>query len=702
MKICSEIRNFYLRHSYRRLIDLRKHSSKPLVIQRAEKMQRKNLLQLKKKSVRETTSGQSRKFDLQKRQRISNKNEIYLLANKSSPQKISRFKMVMGAIVLVFFLNLIGILGSGKQTFEKTVESAFAGIGDLLIAVENFTNGDFIASQNQFSHAVKILDKVEKDLMVLGGAGAILETQPENVQAGSRLVSAGKLLASSGEHLAEAANKISFALKTWNVRQQAVAANHSVESFSDQLNLPITKILKGLSEIENANAILKLVETNSLPTKLQKKVQEAKNELNYFLEIMRPITAALPEIPNLLGDKIPRRYLILFQNQDEIRPTGGFIGSVGILDLNDGFATKFEIRDVYSIDGQLTKHLDPPEGFGFITGNWGLRDSNYHPDFPTSAETASLIFETAGFGSVDGVIAINASLLEKIAAIVGGIKLERFEKKIAAEDLNLLLELVIESKTDGVENPKQILSEVWKVLSKELRKLSTQDLLEIIFYAMREKEVQFASENSDLMQIAKATGVANELQETENDYLFVVNTSLSGNKSDRFCENQITHISEISENGEVINELKILRKHDWGSAAEKKVDQLARDFGIQLPQELKEILGRGRNIDLIKVFVPFGSELTSVEGVPLERVETKKSAGKTYFMFSLTTQPKFSREVILKYRLPMKFEKEYSFLGEFQSGDRTRKIEKIVEKGGVEILSKEVILGKEITWQFGR
>ncbi|MBU1089850.1 DUF4012 domain-containing protein, partial [Patescibacteria group bacterium] len=451
--------------------------------------------------------------------------------------------------------------------------------------------------------------------------------------------------------------------------------------------------------LESAAALLNLVETDSLPVELQQKVAEANSGLNYFLEVAQPLAEALPQLPNFLGDKVPRRYLILFQNPDEIRPTGGFVGSVGILNLNDGFAEKFEIRDVYEIDGQLAEHLNPPEGFGFITGSWGLRDVNYHPDFPTSAEAAAVIFEEAGFGSVDGVAAVNSTFLTKLAAAAAnGVQLDRFSRKIEAEDLTLLLSLIIETKTDGAEKPKQILDEVWAALRQDLQKIPATELAGIALDSIMEKEIQFASTNPDLQKIARAVGVANELAETEGDYLFVVNTSLSGNKSDRFCSNEISHTTEISAEGDTIDTLKILRKHAWSEAEERRMENLAEDFGIRLPEELKEILGRGRNIDLVKVFVPLGSELISVEGLPKNRVETKNSTGKTYFMFSLTVQPKFSREVVLKYRLPIKFEEKYSFLGEFQSGDSEREVEKVVRKDGVEIFEEKIDLGTERTF----
>ncbi len=686
-----------MKHSHRKLIDLRKRASKPLVVQRAERMQR-NVLRLQKVSARKKVSLDSRQFDFGRRKKSVDENEIYLPAEKNLAQKSSRLKIVLAALAMVFLLNFVGVIGSGRQALEKTISTAFSGIGDLIVAAESFAAGDFGTSQNRFAKAVEVLREAEESLMVLGGAGAVLETQPENVQAGSRLVSAGKLLASGGEQFAEAANEINHAFRTWKVRQQAVATNYSVESFSAQLHSPILKILSGMSELENAAALLKIVEIDSLPQELQGKVGKAVSELNYFLDVSRPIVEALPQIPNLLGDKIPRRYLLLFQNPDEIRPTGGFIGNVGILDLNDGFVKKFEIRNVYEIDGQLTKHLNPPEGFGFITGNWGLRDANYHPDFPTSAEAASFLFEEAGFGSVDGVIAVNSSMLTKLASMVGGVKLDRFSEKIPAEDLTLLLSLVIETKVDGAEKPKQILNEVWETLRGELQKISPVDLAALVLNSIEEKEIQFASTNTDLQKIARAAGAANEIQETNGDYLFVVNTSLSGNKSDRFASNQISHVTEISTEGKVTNTLTILRKHEWSSGEEKRIERVAKDFGIYLPEEIKEIMGRGRNIDLMKVFVPLGSELISVEGIPRERVETKESAGKTYFLFSLTTQPKFSREVILKYQLPQTFTDNYSFLGEFQSGDNVREIEKSVKKADSKIFEGSLSLGGRTEW----
>ncbi len=170
---------------------------------------------------------------------------------------------------------------------------------------------------------------------------------------------------------------------------------------------------------------MNLVATDSLPAELGGKVVSAKNELNYFLEIVAPLVDTLPTLPDLLGDRVPRRYLICFKIRTSSARRADSSARSEFWISTTVFVRNFEIKNVYEIDGQLKKHFDPPEGFEFITGNWGVRDSNFSPDFPTSAAAAETLFEAAGFGSVDGVAAVNASFLETLVANFGGIKLER-------------------------------------------------------------------------------------------------------------------------------------------------------------------------------------------------------------------------------------------------------------------------------------
>lgn len=691
-----------MRPPRKKIADLRRHATRPLVIRRERKVrQYHNILKIERGVRRPPLRSRLlNRFEMRRQPTRVSETKLFLPRQKSTSRS-SRIPIIAGALLIVIALNFVGILGSGRSTVERVLTTAFSGLSYLTQARESFAAGDFGKSADSFTAAVTALQSAERDLLTLGGAGVVLSSQTDSVQAGSRLVTAGKLLASAGARFATSAQTVSAAAATWHARQQTVELGQPVDSFTDQLADPLRGIIAGLTELEDAATVLSLVDPDDLPTELRERVRNAKSQLALFLQTVRPLTENTKNVLELLGDRVPRRYLILFQNPDEIRPTGGFIGSVGILTLNDGFITDFQIRNVYEIDGQLARRQQPPEGFGFITNNWGLRDANYHPDFPTSAEAAARLFEEAGQGSVDGVLAITSNVLTRLVEATDGITLPRFGEKIQPAELNQLLSLVIETKMDGAAAPKQILGEVWDALRPQLAELSPTQLFEIALSAAAARDIQFWSNIPELAELATTLKLENSLTETAGDYLFVVNTSLSGNKSDRYTTNEITHETVLSVNGTAVNTLTITRRHNWNAESEAALDLLAARFGIDLTDDLKEILGRGRNVDLIKVFVPLGSEIISVTGIPMDRVTTQESVGKTYFSFALTVQPGAEREVQLVYHIPQKFSETYSLLAQQQAGDRVAEIQKTVRQSGQPIFVGSVPLNQLHEWQLG-
>jgi hypothetical protein len=142
-------------------------------------------------------------------------------------------------------------------------------------------------------------------------------------------------------------------------------------------------------------------------------------------------------ITNIVSTPGPKRYLFLFQNSSELRPTGGFIGSVGVLTLHDGEYVAFDIQDVYALDGQLKGHVDPPIPIRTILSqeHWYLRDSNWDPNFSESARRAAWFYEKETGVIVDGVIGISSTLLERILNITGPIQLIGINDTISKDTL---------------------------------------------------------------------------------------------------------------------------------------------------------------------------------------------------------------------------------------------------------------------------
>jgi hypothetical protein len=140
--------------------------------------------------------------------------------------------------------------------------------------------------------------------------------------------------------------------------------------------------------------------------------------------------------PNIAGFKEPKTYLVLLQNSNELRPTGGFIGSVAVVKFEDGTMSDFNIQDVYALDGQLKGHVDPPVPIRELLGqeHWYLRDSNWDPDFKESAARAAWFYEKESGNTVDGVIAINVPVVVDLLSATGPILLSDYNDRISAEN----------------------------------------------------------------------------------------------------------------------------------------------------------------------------------------------------------------------------------------------------------------------------
>ena len=144
-------------------------------------------------------------------------------------------------------------------------------------------------------------------------------------------------------------------------------------------------------------------------------VQAKKNEIPQIekkIEDVVPIIDILSNsvniLPNVLGFEKDMKYLILFQNNMELRPGGGFIGSFGILDVKKASVSDFKIYDVNSADGQLKGHIEPPYPIRryLPQPNFFLRDSNFDLDFTKNASAAANFLALETGLKVYGVISI--------------------------------------------------------------------------------------------------------------------------------------------------------------------------------------------------------------------------------------------------------------------------------------------------------
>ena len=145
-------------------------------------------------------------------------------------------------------------------------------------------------------------------------------------------------------------------------------------------------------------------------------------------------------LPALIGFDGEKRYLVLFQNNMELRPGGGFIGSFGILTMNNGQAKDFSIHDVYEADGQLKGHIEPPFPIRRYIPlvHLYLRDSNFNTDFAKGASTSAFLLNQETGQMVDGVIGVDISFVKNLLKETGPIFVSDYNETVTSDNLYML------------------------------------------------------------------------------------------------------------------------------------------------------------------------------------------------------------------------------------------------------------------------
>lgn len=160
-------------------------------------------------------------------------------------------------------------------------------------------------------------------------------------------------------------------------------------------------------------------------------------DFKQFKEYVYQLKIISSRLSYLLGGDKQMKYVVLFQNNMELRATGGFIGSFAILTFDNGRMVDLSVSDVYSADGQLKGFVAPPEPISLYLNepSWFLRDSNWDPNFKSSAQKAMWFLDKEIDVSLDGIIAIDLFFVKQVMLVIGNLVLTDFNKTITVDNL---------------------------------------------------------------------------------------------------------------------------------------------------------------------------------------------------------------------------------------------------------------------------
>ncbi|MEN8253635.1 MAG: DUF4012 domain-containing protein [Patescibacteria group bacterium] len=638
----------------------------------------KKLLQILKEKMSAKTNKNDELGTEQNEQDLVNETAV---ADNDAEVKKPRFKLShlidktwKKAIIIVLliilstvsFLTIYSVM-IGQQLLSQAKEAESIGRAGYLA----FKEQNLPEAENKFKELDNKLEEITKSYKKLsiykfvplmsryykdGEAG--LHAADKGLNAGLTAIEAitpyADVLGFSGEDSFEggsAENRVKLILQTLE----------KVTPQLDAIESDLHEMQSALAEI-NPEHYPKKIKNKEIKSKLIAAKDSADTAITALTEF-RPIIEKLPDIAGATGER--RKYLILFQNDNELRPTGGFLTAYAVIFLEDGVVTPEKSDDIYELDKKFNKKIEIPEELGrYLTTEkyWNLRDMNTSPDFKESMhQFISNYKEVRGEPSdIDGVIAVDTHLLTGLMDVVGPIEIpgygtfssENDERCDCPQIIYALSEIItrptpyIREDRKGILGPlmKAILSKIYSSPRIYMANLFTVGLESV---SGRHMQAYFFKEDWQTAIEAINAGGRMEMSAEAEDFVAIVDANLAGAKSNLFISNEVLQEISTPENGKITKTVTVTYKNN------RKADNCNLEAGLLcLNSTLK---------DWFRLYVPSGAELTDSQGFT-EEVKSYQENGFTVFDGFFSLEPMSQAKVKLSYTLPYSDTENYKVL----------------------------------------
>ena len=500
--------------------------------------------------------------------------------------KLANFFLVLCLMALPFVAYATVIhFDVIKNSITKNTTKAFSYLFSAKTLIQNQdVNGAqsaFKSATQNFLQAQASLSDINKTLLDL--VGLVPDNNLKLAAASKHILAAGQLSARLGADLATALTPL---------------PNADILSFLDRFST-----ITGPSSDDAAalNRELQAIDPTILPSQYKDQFNALRTQATVIAPSLSEASILSKQAASFLGDQIDKRYLVVFQNNAELRGSGGFMGSFALVDFSQGKIKKITVPPggTYDTEAGLTQRIVAPQPLWLLQPLWHMWDANWWPDWPTSAKKIEWFYEKSDGPTVDGVISLTPTVVERILAVHGPVDMTKdYGVIITADNFWQVTQAFSEQKPSTTNAPKKIIGDLITKLMEDLPKNMTTEkalaLVKVLEDSLDQKQILVYLNDNSLESSVQSFGWDGAIKNTNDDYLMVTSTNIGGQKSDRTINETITHSSKILPDGQIIDTLKIERTH-----TAHKNDQFT---GV-------------RNVSWMRIYVPRGAKLISASGV---------------------------------------------------------------------------------------
>ncbi len=330
----------------------------------------------------------------------------------------------------------------------------------------------------------------------------------------------------------------------------------------------------------------------------------------------------LQSAPRFLGDGSAQSYLILAQNRDELRATGGFISGIGMLTLQEGKITQFSLGDSYAVDDFSKAYPTPPEPLKrfMLSDYWVTRDANWSPDFPTAARQAQSLYTLSTGTETQAVIAFNQLVVKAVLGAIGPVHIPGTGEPVTADNVEEFM------RQAWAPAPQQGPSDEWwlhrkdfmlqlgnVILEKVLGSSDQQQLLDLvqaIKHVLDQGQLLVYFDDPIAQQALQNAGWDGAIHPGKGDYLYLVDSNVGFNKVDSVINRSITYQVDLSDVNNPV--AKVILTYQNSGAGNVPCKQIA-SYGSGTYQDLQLRC----YWDYWRIYTPLGSVLLSANAQPV-------------------------------------------------------------------------------------
>ncbi len=298
-------------------------------------------------------------------------------------------------------------------------------------------------------------------------------------------------------------------------------------------------------------------------TKLQPAFIQYRSGYNDFIALLPKLTSISSTLESAFGSPTPKNYLLLLENDKELRPGGGFITAYGYLNFNKGNLGKIATNNIYYLDGIDHPNVKPPVQIQqYIIQDssspiWYMRDANYSPDIPTDAKVIEQMYSTIPSSKVppiDGVVFINTQLVASILNVTGPIYVSEYKQTVSSSTASYLMEYYAE-KVD-VNNPtnnKKFINYFLSDIESKIFSLNKGDLVNFMQFLIeqsQQRNVMAYANDSSVESVINTYNFGGAFPKpNSNDFIGIADANVLSGKSDFYIHRSITQSVKATSKG---------------------------------------------------------------------------------------------------------------------------------------------------------